>query len=173
MKFTVENEPERLNLSDGDYIAVILNVEEKMDKYGTYIQVEEEFLDPPEVNGYNNFERFYTGAYDEEKQKWGKIFFSRLCKQLLGVSGSSDIDTDDLIGKRFIKTIKNTIGKNGNSYQNTTNRVLIKDNSSLSTTISANSSLSIPEATVLYGNIAIPNKSEPGNADPLNDEVPF
>lgn len=163
-KYTVtESEEQRENLLDGDYVAVIRNIEEKMDKYGSYVLVEEELLSPVDVQGRKEFERFYTGAYDEEKQKWGNIFFSRMCKQLLGVSASSVIDSDALIGKHFTKTVKNEIAKNGKAYQNTTNRVLIEGDA-----IPA-----IIDKTVMYGKIALPNQAVSETNWPVDDEVPF
>ncbi len=163
-KFTVtESEAERENLLDGDYVSVIRSVEEKMDKYGVYVLVEEELLSPVDVEGRREFERFYTGAYDAEKQKWGQIFFSRMCKQLLGISGSSVIDSDALVGKHFIKTVKNNIGKGEKVFQNTTNRVLIE----------GESIAPIIDKTVLYGKIAVPNQGASETAWPVDDEVPF
>jgi hypothetical protein len=158
-----ESETERENLLDGDYVAVIRKVEEKMDKYGTYILVEEELLSPVDVEGRRVFERFYTGAYDEEKQKWGKSFFSRMCKQLLDTRGSLVVDVDALIGKHYIKTVKNNTAANGKTYQNTTNRILIEGEV-----------MPQPEdKAAMYGKLAAPSQETPKQSWPIDDEVPF
>lgn len=122
---------EKENLLDGDYVAVIKKVEEKMDKYGSYFEVEEELLSPVDVEGRREFERFYTGAYDDDKKIKSGWAFSKLCKQLLPLKTGDLVKVDHLVGKHFIKTVKNNIGTSGRAYQNTVNRILIEDLSSI------------------------------------------
>jgi hypothetical protein len=151
-------ETERENLLDGDYVAVIKKVEEKMDKYGSYFEVEEELLSPVDVEGRREFERFYTGAYDEDKKRKSEWAFSKLCKQLLPLKTGEILKIEHLVGKHFIKTVKNNIGTSGRAYQNTVSRILIED------------LLSIPQREDKRPS---PPQETAKSDWPIDDEVPF
>ncbi len=156
LNYTI-TETKRDNLHDGDYTAIVKGIEEKMDKYGSFIQIEEEIVDPAAHYGRIEYERFYIGAYDQTKKERAVYQFSRFCKQLSGLETGDVLTDDDLIGKKFILTIKNNIGNDGKIYQNTVNRVLIP---------------STTEETIQYGGLSIPQEPVQSNK-PLNDEVPF
>jgi len=156
-------ETERENLLDGDYVAVLKSIEEKMDKYGSYFMVEEELLSPVDCEGRREFERFYTGAYDEERKKRADWAFSKFCKQLLPIKSGEILKLDGLVGKHYIKTVKNNIGANGKAYQNTTNRILVEGEV-----------MQQPEdKAAMYGKLAAPSQEPPKQAWPIDDEVPF
>lgn len=157
-------ETERENLLDGDYVAVLRSIEEKMDKYGSYLVVEDELLSPVDFEGRRDFERFYTGAYDEEKKKRALWAFSKLCKQLLpNIKAGEVVKTYELVGKHYIKTVKNNIGANGKAYQNTTNRILIE----------AEVMPQPEDKAAMYGKLALPVQESPKQVWPIDDEVPF
>jgi hypothetical protein len=137
-------ETQRENLKDGDYIAVIKNLEEKMDKFGSYFEIEVSILEPNEYSGRVETERFYVGSDDEKKRKMAKWQFSLLCKQLTSLKTGEAITGDKLLNKKFKMTVKNNMSENGKVYQNTVNRVLIESQEYL-----------------------------PEQNKPLNDDVPF
>jgi len=153
---------DRENLLDGDYVAVIRSMEEKTDKYGDYILVEEELLSPVDVQGRIEYERFYIGSYEQIKKERAVEQFSIFCKQLSTLKDGDVLKSEHLIGKKFIKTIKNNTANNGKVYANTVGRLLIEDSIDRASAIQ----------TVLYGKIAIP-KAEATGEWPIEDEVPF
>jgi hypothetical protein len=156
-------ETERENLFDGDYVAVLRSIEEKMDKHGSYFVVEEELLSPVDVEGRREFERFYTGAYDAERKKRSDWGFSKFCKQLLPIKAGEVLKLEDLVGKHYIKTVKNNVGANGKVYQNTTNRILIEGEVTPQ-----------PEdKAAMYGKLAVPSQEPTKQSWPIDDEVPF
>lgn len=162
-------ETKKENLIDGDYIVELKNIEEKMDKYGTYIQIEERIEDPSEYEGRMEYERFYVGAYDQQRKERAVYSFSKYCKQISGLKTGEVTTNAHLLGKRYIKTIKNAISENnGQIYQNTINRILVPTTNKTSNPTPTNNSVN----TVTYGGISIP-QTPSNSAQPLNDEVPF
>ena len=159
-------ETERENLPNGDYTAIVRSVEEKMDKYGSYVEVQHEILDPVQYIGRTEYERFYIGSYETVKQGRAKWQFSVLCKQLTGLKTGEALTEGNLVGKKFILTIKNNEADNGKVYQNTENRRLLpnQDEEPAVTTVA-------PSPT-MYGNIEI-TPQVLSNAWPINDDVPF
>ena len=158
----IVGETQRENLPDGDYTAVVKHIEEKMDKYGTYIQIEEEITHPSEYSGRLETERFYIGAYDDTKKNRAKWQFSVLCKQLCGLKTGEALSEGNIVNKKFVLTIKNNSSDNGKVYQNTVRRVVLPNQEASE----------VKSDTVMYGNIGI-QSDQPVYTKPLNDEVPF
>lgn len=162
--FTV-TETERENLKDGDYIGIIRSISEKMDKYGAYINIEWELIDPLVVAGRLENERFYIGSYDQIKKERAVYQFSKFCKQLHNLKVGEKLSRDILIGKKAQITIKNNLADNGNVYQNTINRMLIEDQDHPLD----------QKGSSMYGGTSVPlvDYIDPIPTGTYNDEVPF
>ena len=159
-EFTI-SETEHENLHDGNYIAIVGSVEEKMDKYGTYVSVEWNIQEPEAFWGRSHAERFYIGHNDEFRKGKAVAAFSRFCKQISNLQTGDKLTDDHLVGKKAELTIKNNISADGKVYVNVINRMLVGDTNSPDN----------GDNTVMYGKIAIPQETQ--TFEPLNDEVPF
>ncbi|MGN6560780.1 MAG: hypothetical protein ACTHJ2_09675 [Candidatus Nitrosocosmicus sp.] len=167
--YTIPEPYKKENLPNGQYLAKLKSIEEKMDKYGTYIEIEEEYLDPGEHLGRIDTERFYVGAYDQKKKERGVNSFNIFCKQVANLSPGEILTDSHMLDKKYIKTIENNMGKNGFMYQNTKERILVSSqptNKVLAEQQAANNE------SVLYGKIAVLQQPAPVYQQ-LNDEVPF
>lgn len=152
--FTV-TETERENLKDGEYIGIIRDMSEKVDKYGAYINVEWEIVDPLEVAGRIENERFYIGSYDQIKKERAVYQFSIFCKQLYNLKVGEKLTRDLLIGRKAELTVKNNIADNGRAYQNIVGRKLLE-----------------AHQAIMYGSINISTEPDIPSGT-YNDEVPF
>lgn len=155
-------ETDRENLNDGEYLAVLKEIVEEMDKWGSYVKITEQ-LD----GGYLRYERFYTGSFDEAKKLRAIKSFGIFCKQLSGFKTGQIITDNDLLGKKYILTIKNT-EYNGKMYENVVKRTLVEAPALEEKTQQQQA----VAQTVQYGAIGIPQTPAPSK-QPLNDEVPF
>lgn len=155
-------ETDRENLNDGEYLAVLKEITEEMDKWGSYVKITEQL-----EGGYLRYERFYTGSFDEVKKQRAIKSFGIFCKQLSGFQTGQIITDSDLLGKKYILAIKNS-EYNGKMYENAVKRTLVE-----APAIDAQPQQQQEAAqTMQYGGIGIPQTPAPSNK-PLNDEVPF
>ena len=146
-------ETEKENLPDGDVIADLVSVEDKIFNYNgkmnSAVVVGWDIIEPMEFMR-REYETFYTGHSDPKKAAFGKWKFSVLCKQIAQLKTGETVTKENLIGKRAQLTIKNNIADNGKNYQNIVNRVLLPSKSNHESNINSI------------------------NSDhPLNDDVPF
>lgn len=161
-------ETDRENLNNGEYLAVLKEIVEEMDKWGSYVKITEQLN-----GGYLRYERFYTGYFDEAKKLRAIKSFGKFCKQLSGFKTGQIITDDDLLGKKYILTINNA-EYNGKMYENVVKRALVEApsmNEDFKTSL-IDRVVTGDVATTQYGVISIPQTPAPSN-QPLNDEVPF
>lgn len=160
MSFTWEiTETGTEKISDGEYLAALNSIEEKINEYGSYIQISEQ-LD----GGKMRYEKFHVGHSDEKKRERAIKSFSLFCFDLTGKPLGTRIEEKELLSKKYILTIKNIIFDNGNVWEKAVSRVLVA--------APALSDLPEPQSTVQYGAIGIPQQPVVSN-QPLNDDVPF
>lgn len=164
MAFTYKiRETEYENLKDGEYLAQLKGIEEKMNEYGSYIQISEQLQ-----GGRMRYQKFDVGSNDPKKQDRGHKDFSTFCSQLSGLSTGHDISDQGLLNKKYILTIKNIELKNGNMWEKAVKRTLVE-----APPLEAMPQQQQPVAqNMQYGGIGIPQNPVTSN-QPLNDEVPF
>lgn len=162
-------ETEKDNLPDGAYIAVLKSVEDKIFSYNGqmigYISVGWELLDPQEYIGRMEYENFYTGHTDEKKMNRAKWQFSILCKQIAQLKTGETVADKHLVGKKAQLIVQNNIyEKNGKTYQNIVERILLPSQSNKDTT---------NQIIGIAGSGMHPFQAPTLPSDALNDDVPF
>lgn len=171
-------ETEKENLPDGDVIADLVSVEEKVFTYNgqmnSAVVIGWDIIDPVELTGRTEYETFYTGHSDPKKAAFGKWKFSVLCKQIAQLKTGETVSREHLLGKRAQLTVKNNVADNGKVYQNFVNRVLLPSQSKADVAIAIASLRDAGAASnsLTYGGIQIPEVPSVSTV-PLNDEVPF
>jgi len=153
----------REKLADGEYLAALKFIDEKIDEYGSYIQIAEQL-----EGGKIRYEKFYVGHNDMEKRKKAIKSFNLFCFDITGMPLGSKLDEKELLNKKYILTIKNIIFENGNTWEKAASRVRVE-----APKLDEEETSSIPTPTTQYGGIAIPQTAFVAPTTPLNDEVPF
>lgn len=162
MSFTFEiGETRYENLANGDYLVVLKGIEEKINEYGTYIQIVEQV-----DGGRMRYQKFNVGHTDEKKRATGIKDFSTFCSQLTGLTKGQKVNGQHLLNKKYILTILNIQFENGNVFEKAVKRVLVEAPPLVSPT-----DMQAPN-TMQYGGIGIPQQPAASN-QPLNDDVPF
>lgn len=163
MGFTYKiRETEYENLKDGEYLAQLKGIEEKINEYGSYIQIMEQL-----EGGRMRYQKFDIGNSDPKKEERAHKDFSTFCSQLSGYATGVDISDESLINKKYILTIKNIEMKSGNMWEKAVKRTLVE-----APALDAQPHEQTAVQTMQYGGIGIPQTPAPSNK-PLNDEVPF
>lgn len=164
MSFTWEiTETGKEKLADGEYLAQLKSIEEKINEYGNYIQIAEQ-LD----GGRMRYEKFPVGHSDPKKAERAIKAFNLFCYDLTGFELGKKASESDLLSAKYILTIKNITFDNGNVWEKAASRVRVQ-----APTIDAQPQQQQEAVqTMQYGGIGIPQTPAPSNK-PLNDEVPF
>ena len=148
-------------LKDGEYLAVLKGIEEKMNEWGSYIQIEEE-LD----GGRIRYEKFHVGHNDQKKKERAIKSFNLFCFDLTGSALGTQIEEKELLNKKYILTIKNITLDNGNIWEKAVSRSPVE-----APALEDEGKIETPSA-IQYGKINI-QQPIPGTQTTLNDEVPF
>lgn len=148
-------------LADGEYLAVLKGIEEKINEYGNYIQIEEE-LD----GGRIRYEKFHVGHTDQKKKERAIKSFNLFCFDLTGCALGTKIDEKELLNKKYILTIKNIMFDNGNIWEKAVSRTPVE-----AAALEVGSPIETP-SVMQYGKINIP-ETIPLIQSNINDEVPF
>lgn len=153
----------REKLADGEYLAALKFIDEKIDEYGSYFQIAEQL-----EGGKMRYEKFYVGHSDPEKKKKAIKSFNLFCFDLTGMPLGTKLDEKELINKKYILTIKNIVFENGNTWGKAVSRARVE-----APKLDEEVASAIGAPTTQYGGIAIPQTNFAAPSAPLNDEVPF
>ena len=104
----IEDAPSRNNTPDGVYFAEIEKCERKEDNGDTWIETQYRLIQNTEGKPFNScaWERHTLISKNENQVKWGRIFFKRLIESAFGQKDYNIQDTDELLNKKVVITLK-------------------------------------------------------------------